>query len=92
MEADILTTVIKAAWLREVDPTAKGFWQRVAKLVPGSKTADDCHAAYMSQFGSTPAEKAKTRNASQKAAQNLKGTSTALKAAKDFPTGASCKC
>ena len=42
-----------------MDPTSKGFWQRVARLVPGSKTASDCHDMYMSQFGSTPAEKPK---------------------------------
>lgn len=63
---------MQAAWLREVDPTAKGFWQRVARLVPGSKTAEECHSAYMEQFGSTPAEKPK-RAASQKAGLAMQG-------------------
>lgn len=48
--------------LRGVDPTAKGFWQRVAKKVPGGKTSDECHNQYLAQFGDTPAAKpGKTR-------------------------------
>jgi len=49
--------------LRGLDPTAKGFWQRVAKVVPGGKTADECHDRYVTQFGDTPDPKpGKARN------------------------------
>ena len=70
---EIQVFILQAAWLREVDPTQKGFWQRVARLVPGGKTAEECHSAYMAQFGATPAEKPRLRQASQKAAASSKG-------------------
>ena len=49
--------------LRDLDPTAKGYWQRVAKMVPGGRTADECHDYHLAQFGATPAAKpGKLRN------------------------------
>ena len=49
--------------MRDLDPTAKGYWQRVAKMVPGGRTADECHDYHLAQFGATPAAKpGKLRN------------------------------
>lgn len=54
----LLFEIVQAAWMRDVNPTAPGFWQRVAKKVGGAKTAAECHDKYMSLFGDTPAPKA----------------------------------
>ena len=73
---------------RGVDPTAPGFWQRVAKLVPGGKTALDCHSKYMSQFGATPAPKpARARSGPAPGKSNLGGESGHL-CAPSVPTKA----
>lgn len=48
---------LQAAWMKELDPTAPSFWQRVARHVPGKLTADQCHDKYMSLYGATPAAK-----------------------------------
>ena len=76
---------MQTAWLKEVDPIAPGFWQRVAKLVPGCKTALDCHSKYMSQFGVTPAPKpGRARNGPVPGKSNLGGASGHL-CAPSFP-------
>ena len=64
--------------MRDVNPTAPGFWQRVAKKVPGSKTAAECHDKYMSLFGDTPAPKAAKARTAKPSAKLAAGKATIL--------------
>lgn len=44
----------------QVDPTVKNFWQEVARLVPGKKTADECFQKHFQRHPTPKSQKTKS--------------------------------